>query len=535
MRKAHFLILPTLLGVFLFSSQLPATTRSIRVIAKSGESLPLYKDYYAVVVGVSNYERWPKLPNAVNDAVEVASRLRELGFEVNIVLDPTSREIKTILSNMVYKIGLEENRAVLFYYAGHGETETLADGSKMGYLIPRDCPVFERDPMGFATHAISMREIESISLRIRSKHVLMLFDSCFSGSLFALVRAVPDDITEKSTLPVRQYITAGREDEEVLDRSMFKRCFLIGLEGDADLTGDGYITGSELGMYLSNTVVNYTHRQQHPQYGKINNPNLDRGDFVFVRSQRTEVGSWEKDEELRKAIDEKKALEAELRRLREKMGEGSVEGKVLQGREIEEQHLTHIKKEIMSATIETVELRATPKDLWNNDINMMVLSHNFFHRELNPKGAFANDFVNNRNDTISDRVTGLMWEKAGSSSALGWREARRYVTQLNAREFKGYMDWRIPTLPELWSLVEGNATGKSDYIHPLFNKKQLACWTNDFSSDIPNFGGETQIRLNYIVDFGEGKINLAVSISDNQPYSGLFEERHFVRAVRNME
>jgi hypothetical protein len=81
---------------------------------------------------------------------------------------------------------------------------------------------------------------------------------------------------------VRQYITAGREDEQVPDRSTFKRVFLNGIEGDADLTKDGYVTGSELGMYLSDKVVNYTRRAQHPQYGKINNPSLDRGDFVFV-------------------------------------------------------------------------------------------------------------------------------------------------------------------------------------------------------------------------------------------------------------
>jgi hypothetical protein len=190
--------------------------------------------------------------------------------------------MKTVLSEMVYEMGIEENRAILFYYAGHGETEILADKTKMGYIIPKDCPILEKNPMGFATHAISMRDIESASMRIKSKHVLMLFDSCFSGSLFALVRAVPDDITEKSALPVRQYITAGREDEQVPDKSMFKRCFLLGLEGDADLTGDGYITGSELGMYLSDKVVNYTHRRQHPQYGKINNPDLDRGDFIFA-------------------------------------------------------------------------------------------------------------------------------------------------------------------------------------------------------------------------------------------------------------
>ena len=38
-------------------------------------------------------------------------------------------------------------------------------------------------------------------------------------------------------------------------------------------------------MYLADKVVNYTRGRQHPQYGKINNPNLDRGDFIFVASE----------------------------------------------------------------------------------------------------------------------------------------------------------------------------------------------------------------------------------------------------------
>ena len=279
------IVLALLLTTLINSPSLFGATRGIRVVAKTGQSLYLYKEYYALVVGVSDYQKWPKLPNAANDAKEVASKLEGLGFAVKILLDPTSREMKTALNKMVYNMGKEKDRALLFYYAGHGETETLADKTKMGYIIPKDCPLLKKDPLGFVDRAISMRDIESASLRIRSKHVIMLFDSCFSGSLFTLVRAAPDDITEKSVYPVRQYITAGREDEQVPDRSMFKRCLLIGLGGDADLTGDGYITGSELGMYLSDNVVNYTKRGQHPQYGKINNPDLDRGDFIFVPAQ----------------------------------------------------------------------------------------------------------------------------------------------------------------------------------------------------------------------------------------------------------
>jgi len=320
MRKFHFFTLMALIIVILIlGGGVLATNRGISVISKQGESLHLYKDYHALVVGISNYERWPKLPNAVNDAKEVGAKLREMGFAVKLVLDPTSREMKTVLSEMVYDMGREENRALLFYYAGHGETETMADNTKLGYIIPRDCPLLNKDPMGFATHAISMKDIESTSLRIRAKHVLMLFDSCFSGSLFALVRAVPEDITDKSNQPVRQYITAGREDEQVPDRSMFKRCFLLGLEGDADLTGDGYITGTELGMYLSDKVVNYTHRQQHPQYGKINNPDLDRGDFVFVpKGSKARAPTPSLDEERRRLAEERqrlKQLESERQRL----------------------------------------------------------------------------------------------------------------------------------------------------------------------------------------------------------------------------
>jgi len=137
------------------------------------------------------------------------------------------------------------------------------------------------DPSAFTNMAVSMKEIETYSLKILSKHMLVVFDSCFSGSLFSLSRAVPEDISEKSALPVRQYITAGNENETVPDKSMFKRCLILGLKGDADLTRDGYITGSELGMYLSDKVVQFSKRSQHPQYGKINIPELSRGDFVI--------------------------------------------------------------------------------------------------------------------------------------------------------------------------------------------------------------------------------------------------------------
>ena len=423
MKKIGFFsILPLIATLFIFS-HLSAATRGISIISKHGDILNLYKDYHALVIGITNYERWPRLPNAINDAKEVASKLKDLGFDVKLVLDPTSREIKTLLSEMVYKMGIEENRAILFYYAGHGETETLADKSSMGYIIPRDCPLLEKDPMSFATHAISMRDIESASLRIRSKHVLMLFDSCFSGSLFALVRAVPADITEKSTLPVRQYITAGREDEQVPDKSMFKRCFLIGLDGDADLTGGGYITGSELGMYLSDKVINYTHRRQHPQYGKINNPDLDRGDFIFAFKKPSQPSPSSLETERKHLAEER----ARIERKRQELDRLKVE---IERQKLEEE-LNRLKAE--KQKLEVAKL--IPKQKYSPPV--------YQSKEINRVGTY----IAYANGIVRDTKTGLEWV-AGPDKGMSYNEAKSWVASLNI-DGDG---WRMPTADELKSL-----------------------------------------------------------------------------------
>jgi hypothetical protein len=276
-------LLALIMIAFMIPCQVEGAGRGIHVVAKSGEQLYLYKDYHALVIGVSDYTQgWPDLPNAVKDAREVGSVLKDLGFNVKLVINPTSKQLGAAINKMAFDLGKEKNRALLFYFAGHGETFELADDSNLGYIIPSDCPLKSRNQIDFDDKAVSMKEIEALALKVKSRHFLTIFDSCFSGSLFNMVRAAPVDITEKSAKPVRQFITAGEAGEQVPDRSVFKIVFLDGIrEGYADLNNDGYVTGSELGMHLQDKVVNYTRGGQHPQYGKINNPKLDKGDFIF--------------------------------------------------------------------------------------------------------------------------------------------------------------------------------------------------------------------------------------------------------------
>lgn len=276
-----------LMGPFILDSEAARGIGGVRVTDRQGNSFELYKDYYALVVGVSDYEHWPKLRNAANDARQVAEGLKELGFAVKLVVDPSYAEMRSALRDLAYTMGIEQQRGLLFYFAGHGETLELADGTQLGFIIPRDCPLKSNDALGFDSKAISMDEIESTALKVKSKHLLMVFDSCFSGSLFYVDRSPPADITEKSARPVRQFITAGEAEEQVPDQSVFKVVFLQGIKGEADLNADGYVTGSELGMHLETMVVRYSKGDQHPKYGKINNPKLDKGDFVFVPPVKT--------------------------------------------------------------------------------------------------------------------------------------------------------------------------------------------------------------------------------------------------------
>jgi uncharacterized caspase-like protein len=241
----------------------------------------LYGKSYALVVGASSYKYWPKLPGVKRDVALVKAALEKHGFTVTTVMDPTRTDFDQSMRAFISKYGQDPTNRLLFYYAGHGHTIKGAQGPEMGYMIPVDAPLPGKDRGTLRAAAISMLEIEIYAKQIDAKHALFVFDSCFSGSIFGLTRAVPAAISDKTAKPVRQFITAGAADQEVPDDSVFRRQFVSALEGEADLNHDGYVTGSELSQFLEYTVINYTRGAQTPQYGKIRDPFLDKGDFVF--------------------------------------------------------------------------------------------------------------------------------------------------------------------------------------------------------------------------------------------------------------
>ncbi|GAB6051197.1 hypothetical protein JCM17960_00170 [Magnetospira thiophila] len=274
-----------LAGVMLASAGADAKTRglSVEVKERGGDTVALYAESHALLIGVSDYNNgWPRLRGVKEDIPAVRTALEKQGFDVTVVMDPDRDGLDRAFRNFVSRHGQNPANRLLFYFAGHGHSMKLGYGGQMGYLVGLDAPNPRLDKIGFKNKALSMQVIETYARNIESKHALFVFDSCFSGSVFEATRAIPDAIQMKTGQPVRQFITSGTADQKVPDRSVFRSQFVAALEGEGDLDNDGYVTGAELGQFLETTVTNYTRRSQTPQYGKLRDPLLDKGDFVFA-------------------------------------------------------------------------------------------------------------------------------------------------------------------------------------------------------------------------------------------------------------
>ncbi|MCB1693141.1 MAG: caspase family protein [Pseudomonadales bacterium] len=271
-----------ILSVFLAlgSLDVSAASRGISIVDKDGQTVGAYGASYALLIGASDYTAgWPDLASVKPELERVGELLEKKGFAVTTVFDPDGDQMKDAFEKFLDDYGYDKSNRLIVYYSGHGYTR---DGGNKGYLVPVDAPNPLKDERGFLRRAYAMTDLIAIARRMEANHVLFLFDSCFSGTIFK-TRALPetpDLITRLTSKPVREFITAGDAGEEVPAKSVFTPAFIDSLEyGLGDLNSDGFVTGTELGLYLQSTVPK--HAKQTPQFGKINDYELSRGDFVF--------------------------------------------------------------------------------------------------------------------------------------------------------------------------------------------------------------------------------------------------------------
>jgi len=442
------LILAVIASLFL-PFNLSASQRGIKVKLRETESLHapvvgevnLYSASYALVIGINNYTKgWPKLSGAVHDAEIVAEVLKQKGFEVTFKKNLSSEQLEQAFKRFFIFKGENPEARLFVWFAGHGHT---LDGE--GFLIPSDAP---RPDVGarFKYNALSMRRFGEYVRLAKSKHALAVFDSCFSGTIFDTQRTSPPPaVTRATTLPVRQFLSSGDANQKVSDDGRFRKLFVRAIrgEGKADANRDGYVTGSELGLFLTDRVTNLTQSRQTPRYGKLRDEDWDRGDFVFVSKISSQVFPLSLESEKQELAEERAKLEREKRELEER--ELKIERKKLEE-----------KRKRLEAEEQKLETASLPQKPQSSPPSSNVIK---------PDGVY----IAYANGILRDTKTGLEW-KVGPDKDTTWYQARSWVRSLNL-DGGG---WRMPTIDELKTLYKKGA-GKRN-MTPLLKTSGNSGW-----------------------------------------------------------
>ena len=235
-----------------------------------------FGNYYAVVIGNQNYEYLDDLDTPFIDVQSIASLLEnKYGFEIlDVILDGSRSEILSKLNGLKKTLKPYDN--LLIYYAGHGHY----DAAKRGYWLPKDANTIESDDN---TNWIPNDDITNLLSKLEAKHILVIADSCFSGSL-TYRGASTNNNREKLfsnlvTLKTRQALTSGKL-EPVLDgggkgHSIFASNLLKVLSENKKV-----LDVNSLFVEVKNLVSSSS--RQTPTYGPITGTGDDGGDFIFV-------------------------------------------------------------------------------------------------------------------------------------------------------------------------------------------------------------------------------------------------------------
>jgi uncharacterized caspase-like protein len=243
-----------------------------------------FGSYYALVIGNNDYARMPKLDTAVNDAKELSEVLsKKYGFKVTTLINANRYQTLSALSQMREK--LTENDNLFLYYAGHGELDKV---NQRGHWLPVDA-----EPNSTANW-ISNVDITDILNVMSAKHVLVVADSCYSGTLTrSALGQLEAGMTRDTKINWLRTMTKKRSRTAltsggvapVLDagggnHSVFAKALLDVLKGNGDV-----IDGSRLYREVAARVAYAATRfqvEQVPEYAPIKYAGHDFGDFFFV-------------------------------------------------------------------------------------------------------------------------------------------------------------------------------------------------------------------------------------------------------------
>ena len=248
------------------------TSKFIRVVVTKGTP-----NFYALIIGNNEYQYLEKLDAAENDAREVAKVLEhKYKFKVTRLYNATRKDTVKAIYDVSRELNVEDN--LLIYYAGHG---IFDEKENEGYWLAIDA-ADDTSVEGIGNTWIT-KQVKAT----KARHVLLLIDSCFAGSITKTRSASnlvprenldPKFIERKSSKKSRMVITSGGNepvvDSDGGDHSWFAKKLLEILKENNDVIYSLNIY-DELSKYVINNA------DQTPAMAIIRGTDHNDGEFFF--------------------------------------------------------------------------------------------------------------------------------------------------------------------------------------------------------------------------------------------------------------
>ena len=241
--------------------------------------------YYALLIGVQQYELLDDLTSPANDIARIATILeRRYGFSVVSLANPDQVTVMRAINQLKERLG--ENDNLLIYFSGYGSR--LASGNRqVGYWLPTNAEPSPNDTLWVPNDFVSGH-----LGRIDARRVLVIADSCFAGLLgddpgYVMVgegNYTDEYIKWKMPKRSRLVISSGGdypivEDAERMN-SVFARALLETLESNEQV-----LTAPELFLRIRNFVRGAAGEARvapDPELKALKDAGHEVGDFFFV-------------------------------------------------------------------------------------------------------------------------------------------------------------------------------------------------------------------------------------------------------------
>ncbi|MBU4242069.1 MAG: caspase family protein [Nanoarchaeota archaeon] len=285
-------------GCLQFMEELGGITSPSLEVDRSGDGVV---DYWAVIVGIEDYQFITDLSYTIDDAVDMKdvlvsySNWNDSNSNIQLLtdVDASKENIELFVNTMV--TSADEDDVCLFFFSGHGSRiPDEEDGDEADTFDEVICPYNTTKELGYV---ISDDELGTW-LSVYSGNVVVILDTCMSGgftnSIEETVKSVPNPQVPKDAIAKKHFgeglverlkqrpisrdlnqtgyvvLMACEEDKSAyesrrLENGVFTYYIVEGLWGPADADNDNSVSAEEDFYYADPLVRQYKPTNQAPQ------------------------------------------------------------------------------------------------------------------------------------------------------------------------------------------------------------------------------------------------------------------------------